>query len=165
MSQKSNYFIIFLRKLAIITIVLAISALSVACKEEVKVKKKPVLVEEELPYEKIEDISDEKFDTLTSEVRDRIMVFDIAEVHDKIYPTLKSDVDVNTSDDKIEEQIEKIIDPFMEEWTKNKIRDYLTNELGEISEDDVERFRDKISNKSLIEFIIVYEKNFLKGSK
>jgi len=165
MGRNSYYIRNALKKLAIITTVLAISAISVACKEEVKVKKAPVVVEEELPYEKIEDISEEKFDTLIREVRDRIMVFDIAEVHDEIYPILKIRVDVNTTDEKIEVQIEKILDPFMEEWTMNKIRIYLTDELGEISEDDVEKFRDKINNKSLIEFIIVYEKNFLKGSK
>ncbi|MGB3368692.1 MAG: hypothetical protein WBA54_14445 [Acidaminobacteraceae bacterium] len=154
-----------LKKLAIIITILALLPLSLACKAEEEVVEIPLVVEEKLPYEKIEDISEEKFETLTSQVRDRIMVFDIAEVHEEIYPILKSSVDINTTDEKIEVQIEKILDPFMEKWTTDKIRDYLTEELGEVSVDDVERFRDEINNKSLIDLIIVYEKNFLKGKK
>lgn len=158
---SSTYF----KMIYLICFMLIFSSLFVGCKkEEVKVEKE-VILEEELPYEKIDDISDETFDDLTTRVRDQIMVFDIAEVHDQIYQKLKISVDITASDEEIEVQIKEILDPFMEEWTSNRIRNYLTKDLGEVSENDIERFMNKIDNKSLIEFIVVYEKNFLKGNK
>lgn len=154
------------KKAFVLTILVVLATFSLGCKKEVAKKEVPsTVVEEELPYEKIDDISEEDFDDLTVKVRDQIMVFDIAEVHDELYPVLKASIDLDTTDDKIEAQIKQILEPFMEEWTTNKIRTFLISELGEVSDNDIEKFQNKIDNESLIDFIIIYEKNFLKGSK
>lgn len=153
------------RKTTVLSVIVSFLVLIIGCKEEPIIKEVPILVEEELAYDKVEDMSDDRFDNLLSKVRDRVMVFDIEEVHDEIYPTLKKEVNLDLSDEEIEYQVQMIIEPFMDEWTHNVIKDYLTDYLGQVSESDVERFEDKINNKSLIEFIIIYEKNFLKGSR
>lgn len=166
MLQHKNYIRVILKKLVLVSMIVLISSLMMACKKEVEIKKAPIVeLEEEEPYEKIDDVSDDEFDNLISKVRDQIMVFDIVEVHDEIYIDLKTNVDIDNSDEIIEAQIEALVEPFMDEWTSNRIRKYLTKELGEISEDDIEKFKDKIDNRQLIEFIVIYEKNFLKGNK
>lgn len=164
MGRKKGRQAIGIKKVLILMLIFILSIFVISCKKEEALKKPQAeKVEEEMPYDKIEDMSEESFDIMLSKVRDQIMVFDIAEVHDKLYPVIEKTVDSKSSDEEIEKHIELIIVPFMDEWTSNRIRDYLISEIGEVSENDIEAFKDKIDNSSLIDFIIVYEKNFLKG--
>lgn len=160
---KENMIILVIIIILITVISVALVAVVTVLGKEPEVVKKKAVVEEELPYDIVEDLDEEKFDSLLVDVRDQIMVFDIEEVHDNIYPTIKSEVNRNLTEDEIEEQIRNIVEPFMEEWTLNRIREYLSDKLGAISEDDVERYRDRLSNETVVDFIIVYEKKFLLG--
>lgn len=160
---KENMIILVIIIVLITVISVALIAVVTVIGKEPEVVKKKAVVEEELPYEKVEDLDEEKFNSLLLEVRDQIMVFDIEEVHNNIYPTIKSEVNNKLTEDEIEEQIRNIVEPFMEEWTLNRIRVYLGDKLGAISEDDVERYRDRLSNDTVVDFIIVYEKKFLQG--
>lgn len=162
---KENMIILMVVTVLIVIVTAGLAVAITVLGKEPEIVKKKVVVEEVAPYDIVEDLDEDKFDSLLVEVRDQIMVFDIEEVHEKIYPTIKNEVNKSLSEEEMEEQIRVIVEPFMEEWTVNRIREYLSGKLGAISEDDVERYHERLNNETMVDFIIVYEKKFLLGEK